>query len=127
MIALIDMSAGIGSRQDSAGCLQPREGAPSAGTSRGACIPDARYLPDPVLAIEVLPPSTKRLDKHTKLSGYFCVPSIQHCVVVDAADGAVFPRRRGEGGLTVAAILREGDLALDPPGLTITAAGLFGA
>ncbi len=80
---------------------------------------DARYLPNPVLVIEVLSPSTKRLDKHTKLGGYFRVPGIQHYVVIDAGDRVVFHRRRGEGGLIATAILRSGDLLLDPPGLIL--------
>ncbi len=100
---------------------------PDVAVNCGERVPDdARYLTNPVLVIEVLSPSTKRLDKHTKLGGYFRVPGIQHYVVIDVADRVVFHHRRGEGGLIVTAILRSGDLLLDPPGLTILASDLFG-
>ena len=81
---------------------------PDVAVNCGERVPDdARYLTNPVLVIEVLSPSTKRLDKHTKLGGYFRVPGIQHYVVIDVADRVVFHHRRGEGGLIVTAILRE--------------------
>jgi hypothetical protein len=38
----------------------------------------------------------------------------------------VFHHRRAEGGLILTAILRVGDLALDPPGLIISASEMFG-
>ncbi len=101
---------------------------PDVAVNCGEHVPgDARYLPNPVLVIEVLSPSTKRLDKHTKLGGYFRVPGLQHYVVIDVAEGVVFHHRLVEGGLILTAMLRDGDLVLDPPGLTIAAADMFGA
>ncbi len=88
---------------------------------------DARFLSNPIVVIEVLSPSTKRVDKHIKLNGYFKVASIRHYVVVDVADRIVFHHRRGENGLILTAILREGDLALDPPGLSIPIGDMFGS
>ena len=100
---------------------------PDVSVNCGERVPDdAGYLSNPVIVVEVLSPSTKRLDKHAKLRGYFRVSSIQHYVVIDIAERVVFHHRRAEGGLILTAILREGDLALDPPGLTISASDMFG-
>ncbi len=77
--------------------------------------------------IEVLSPSTKRVDKHIKLNGYFKVASIRHYVIVDFVDRIVFHHQRGENGLILTAILREGKLLLDPPGLSIPIGDMFGA
>ncbi len=87
---------------------------------------DARFLTNPIVVIEVLSPSTKRMDKHIKLNGYFKVAPIRHYAVVDLADRIVFHHRRGENGLILTAILREGDLVLGPPGLTIPVSDMFG-
>jgi Uma2 family endonuclease len=100
---------------------------PDVSVNCGERVPDdALYLTNPTIIVEVLSPSTKRLDKHAKLRGYFKIPSIQHYVVIDIAERVVFHHRRADGDLILTAILREGDLALDPPGLTIPAADLFG-
>jgi Uma2 family endonuclease len=99
---------------------------PDVSLNCGERLPDdARFLTNPVAVIEVLSPSTKRMDKHIKLNGYFKVASIRHYVVVDVADRIVFHHRRGEDGLILTAILREGDLVLDPPGITIAMADIF--
>jgi Uma2 family endonuclease len=87
---------------------------------------DARFLTNPIAVVEVLSPSTKRMDKHIKLNGYFKIASIRHYAVVDLADRIVFHHRRGDDGLILTAILREGDLKLDPPGLTLPLADMFG-
>ncbi len=100
---------------------------PDVSVNCGERVPDdALYLTNPTIIVEVLSPSTKRLDKHAKLRGYFKIPSIQHYVVIDIAERVVFHHRRADGDLILTAILREGDLALDPPGLTIPAADMFG-
>ncbi|MGO9543863.1 MAG: Uma2 family endonuclease [Rhodomicrobium sp.] len=88
---------------------------------------DARFLSNPVVVIEVLSPYTKRVDKHIKLNGYFKVASIRHYVIVDFVDRIVFHHQRGENGLILTAILREGKLLLDPPGLSIPIGDMFGA
>ncbi len=100
---------------------------PDVSVNWGERVPDdSLYLTNPIVIVEVLSPSTKRLDKHAKLRGYFKIPSIQHYVVIDIGEGVAFHHRRADGDLILTAILREGDLALDPPGLTISAADLFG-
>jgi Uma2 family endonuclease len=101
---------------------------PDVSLNCGERLPDdARFLTNPIVVIEVLSPSTKRMDKHIKLNGYFKIASIRHYAVVDLADRIVFHHRRGENGLILTAILRDGDLVLDPPGLSFPLVALFEA
>ena len=44
---------------------------------------DSLEIPNPVIVVEVLSPSTARMDATTKLRGYFEVPSVQHYLIVD--------------------------------------------
>ncbi len=130
------ISAAIGSTQVS--CEVFVEGPSVLVDENSAYIPDisvncserlednARFLSNPIVLVEVLSPSTKRVDKHIKLNGYFKVASIRHYVVVDVADRIVFHHQRGENGLILTAILRDGELALHPPGLTIATRDMFG-
>jgi Uma2 family endonuclease len=100
---------------------------PDVSVNCGERVPDETgFLPNPVIVLEVLSPSTKRLDKHAKLRGYFRVPSIQHYVVVDIAERVVFHHKRADGDLILTAILREGELALNPPGLALPLSDMFG-
>jgi Uma2 family endonuclease len=100
---------------------------PDVSLNCGERLPDdARFLTNPIAVIEILSAPAQRMDKHVKLNGYFTAGSIRHYAVVDLADRIVFHHRRGENGLILTAILREGDLVLDPPGLTIPLSDMFG-
>ncbi|MGQ0673714.1 MAG: Uma2 family endonuclease [Hyphomicrobium sp.] len=83
--------------------------------------------PNPVIVVEVLsPPSVKR-DLADKVAGYFQVPSIVHNLVLDPEDKIVIWHRRAPaGGLEPPATLNEGLLRLDPPGIEIDVARVFG-
>ena len=53
---------------------------PDVAVNCGERVPDdARYLTNPVLVIEVLSPSTKRLDKHTKLGLFLTILRSMTC------------------------------------------------
>jgi Uma2 family endonuclease len=83
-------------------------------------------IPNPVLVVEVLSPSTTKRDLSDKLAGYFQVPSIQHYVVLDPEDREIiWHRRAAGGGLEPPATLREGSLRLDPPGIELAVADIF--
>lgn len=101
---------------------------------------DAILVPDPLVVVEVLSPSTRAVDTGKKLTGYFALPSVRHYLVLDIKDRTVVHHRRGdEGGRIETRIHRapgpEGepapgggaDLILDPPGLTLRLANLFEA
>ena len=87
--------------------------------------PDAIKLSDPVIVVEVLSPSTKARDAGAKLVDYFRLPSVHHYLIVRTEDRAIIHHARNPDGTILTRILREGDLHLEPPGLTLT--GLFSA
>jgi Uma2 family endonuclease len=83
-------------------------------------------IPNPVLVVEVLSPSTKKRDRTDKLADYFKVPIIQHYLVLDPDECEVFWHRRAAGGaLEQPLTLREGSLTLDPPGIELAVAEIF--
>jgi Uma2 family endonuclease len=83
-------------------------------------------VPNPVIVVEVLSPSTRRIDTSLKLTGYFKLPSVSHYLVIDPAEPCVLHHRRGNDGSIVTHIVREGSIALAPPGLTIAMDEIYG-
>jgi Uma2 family endonuclease len=81
--------------------------------------------PYPVIAVEVLSPSTRNLDKAVKLADYFRVASLAHYLIVDLVRHLVLHYRRQPDGAIMVAIVKDGELVLDPPGITVPVAGLF--
>jgi len=77
---------------------------------------DATAVPHPLILVEVLSPSTKSVVAYAKLLGYFGLPSVEHYLVVDPAKFVVFHHFRSGDGIGTA-ILREGTVSLDPPGM----------
>ncbi|MFO1208904.1 MAG: Uma2 family endonuclease [Amaricoccus sp.] len=86
---------------------------------------DAVKVLDPLVVVEVLSPSTRAIDSGRKLVGYFSLPSVRHYLIVDVGQRAVIHHRRGDDGEIGVRILRDGALALDPPGLAIEIRDLF--
>jgi Uma2 family endonuclease len=83
-------------------------------------------IPNPVLVVEVLSPSSAKRDLADKLAGYFKVASIQHYLVLDPEEREVICHRRAAGGaLEPPLTLREGSVALDPPGIELAVADVF--
>jgi len=108
--------------------------------SVGAYIPDALVqcgeppddeavaISDPVILVEVVSPSTVRLDTQEKYAGYFSTPSVMHYLIVHPLRRYVVHHRRA-GEIIEARIhgTGEGVLTLDPPGMTLDIAGFFPA
>ncbi|NGM21987.1 Uma2 family endonuclease [Roseomonas stagni] len=86
---------------------------------------DSRLLPQPVIVVEVLSPSTHREDTVGKFRDYFRVPSIRHYLILDPEALVVLHHRRDENGAVQSAILGAGPLTLDPPGITVQVESLF--
>ncbi|MFO1141372.1 MAG: Uma2 family endonuclease [Amaricoccus sp.] len=80
---------------------------------------DAIEVADPIIVVEVVSPSSRGVDRGTKLAGYFSLPSVRHYLIVDAANRIVIHHRRDDEGEIVVRVHRDGSLTLDPPGLTI--------
>jgi Uma2 family endonuclease len=83
-------------------------------------------ISNPVLVVEVVSRSTAKRDRTDKLAGYFKVPSIQHYLIFDPEKREViWHHRTAAGTLQPPATLREGLLALDPPGIELSVADIF--
>jgi Uma2 family endonuclease len=88
---------------------------------------EAVSVPEPMVVVEVLSPSTRGGDLTRKLVAYFRVPSVQHYLVFWADRPQVVHHRRREDGQGVETrMLTEGEIRLDPPGISITLAEVYG-
>jgi Uma2 family endonuclease len=82
--------------------------------------PNAVKLNDPLIVVEVLSPSTSARDVGAKLVGYFQLPSLRHYLIVRHENRTIVHHERGDDGVIVTRIVREGPILLDPPGITLT-------
>ena len=93
---------------------------PDAVVHRGARLADdALLVPEPVIVVEVLSPTTKAHDAGAKLAGYFRLPSVRHYLLVRTEQRTVIHHRRDDGGAIATRIVTGGILPLDPPGLAL--------
>jgi Uma2 family endonuclease len=88
---------------------------------------DALTVPEPLVVVEVLSPSTRGGDLTRKLVGYFQVPSVQHYLMfwVDRLQ-VVYQRRGADGQGVDTRMLTEGETRLEPPGIFIRFSELYG-
>ena len=86
---------------------------------------DTIEIPEPVLVVEILSPSTAHRDVSAKLAGYLRLPSIRHYLIVDPDRRLVLHHARGEGNLIATRIVSEGALVLHPPGIELAVDDLF--
>jgi Uma2 family endonuclease len=87
---------------------------------------DAIEVPDPVIVVEVLSPSTRRIDAARKLAGYFSLTSVHHYLIVDPERLPVIHHQRQNDGTILTRLLSEGTLRLNPPGFEIAIGQLLG-
>lgn len=87
--------------------------------------PDALILESPLIAVDVVSPSSERDDTETKLVEYFSSASIRHYLVILAEKEAVVHHRRDDTGDIATRIAYEGNIVLDPPGMTVPVAALL--
>lgn len=79
---------------------------------------DSLAVPDPVVIVEVLSPTTRRIDVSQKLADYFLVPTVQHYLILFADRiQAIHHRRLGDRIDTQ--VLTSGDVILEPPGIVV--------
>ncbi len=76
-------------------------------------------IPNPVIVVEVLFPSTRYIDASAKLAGYFSRPSVQHYLIVDPDKPLVVHHKREDGNTLKTRILHEGNIPLIPPGIEV--------
>jgi Uma2 family endonuclease len=87
---------------------------------------DALLVPEPIIVVEVLSPTTKAHDAGAKLADYFRLPSVRHYLLVRTGRPTVIHHRRGDRGAIETRIITSGDLRLDPPGLELDLRQIYG-
>ena len=100
---------------------------PDASVRCGPPLPgDATELDNPAIVVEVLSPSTRGIDTGAKLEGYFRLGSLRHYLILMPESGVAIHHQR-DADRIVTTVQRDGELGLDPPGLVLAVAALFGA
>ena len=82
--------------------------------------PNTIKLSDPVIVVEVQSPSTSSRDVGPKLIDYFRLPSVRHYLIVRTENRTIVHHARGENGIILTRIVREGPILLEPPGIALT-------
>lgn len=88
---------------------------------------DSIEVPNPIIVVEVASPSTRRIDASLKLKGYFSLPSVHHYLIVDPQAPPIIHHKRQAEGTILTALVSDGVLRLDPPGIEIAVASVFTA
>ncbi len=83
---------------------------------------EAMIVPNPMIVVEVLSPTTAHSDTSAKLIGYFRLPSVAHYLVLDPDSRTLTHHSRNR----TPNLLSSGPLRLDPPGLDVTVEDLLG-
>lgn len=86
---------------------------------------EAVEVPDPLIVVEVVSPSSRGIDRGVKLTGYFSLPSVRHYLIVDTEARVVIHHERDDEGRIEARFVRKGMVRLDPPGLEIEVGDIF--
>jgi Uma2 family endonuclease len=89
--------------------------------------PRAVEVPNPVILVEVLSPSTRRIDATVKLAGYFRLPSVAHNLIVDPYKRLIVHHARGTNDTILTRVVQAGRIVLDPPGLELAVEDIYGA
>lgn len=87
---------------------------------------DALIAANPVIAVEVVSPSSEERDVHAKLHDYFGITSVEHYLIVYDDRGYLVHHRRAGGGPLETTFVSEGELDLSPPGIRVSVDELLG-
>jgi Uma2 family endonuclease len=99
---------------------------PDAVVYSGEKLPrSAIEVPNPLIVVEVLSPSTHQFDGPIKLTGYFRLPSVAHYLIVDPTEPMIVHHSRGSGSDILTRVVTEGVITLDPPGLELAVADIY--
>jgi Uma2 family endonuclease len=94
----------------------------------GQKLPDSAIeVPNPMIVVEVLSPSTRHIDASAKLAGYFRIRDVQHYLIVDPDQRIVIHHARAEADMVATRIVHDGSIALDSPGIELAVGNVFAA
>jgi Uma2 family endonuclease len=83
--------------------------------------PESTILAGPLIVLEVVSPSSERVDLGDKLVEYLSVASIHHYLVALPKKRGVAHHKRNDRGEWSISIGRDGNIVLDPPGIKVVA------
>jgi Uma2 family endonuclease len=83
-------------------------------------------VPNPVIVVEVLSPSTRHIDGSLKLAGYFKLPSMMHYLIINPSQPTVIHHTRSTGDVILTRVITEGLIKLDPPGFELVLSDIYG-
>lgn len=86
---------------------------------------DEQLVPDPVVVVEVVSPTTAGRDAGAKLDDYFRLDSVTHYLLVKTDRRVVIHHAREADGDIRTTILSQGDVDLTPPGLRLPLSAIF--
>jgi Uma2 family endonuclease len=92
----------------------------------GPLLANVMTVPDPVIVVEVLSPSSVHMDTSAKLIGYFKLPSVQHYLVLDPETRKVTHHRRAADGAISSEKVSSGMIDFDALGISVEVAALTG-
>lgn len=99
---------------------------PDAVVHCGVRLPDdAVAVPDPLIIVEVLSPSTSASDRAWKPQEYFRLPSLHHYLIVWANKQQIAHHRRRDDGTIETQTIVTGEIALHPPGVSIAIQDIY--
>lgn len=85
---------------------------------------DSLTVPDATIIVEVLSPTTRRIDVSQKLVDYFRVPSVRHYLIL-FADRVQAIHHRRDGERIETRVVTEGNVTLAPPGIVLSMASFY--
>jgi Uma2 family endonuclease len=88
--------------------------------------PTELEIREPIILVEVLSQSTRRIDVSLKLVDYFRLPSVAHYLIVDPTRPSIIHYSRGGGDTILTRIVTAGRIVLDPPGLELALSDVYG-
>jgi Uma2 family endonuclease len=93
----------------------------------GAFELDALTVDNPVIVVEVTSPSSDAIDSGSKLAGYLQIESVRHVLIIEPLRKTVLHHARSGPTTFASAIIAEGPLVLDPPGIEVKVGAFFAA
>jgi Uma2 family endonuclease len=88
--------------------------------------PDAMLIESPLIVVEVVSRSSEHDNTDAKLVEYFSVPSVHHYLIIFSEKRVVVHHQRNRQGTLDTRIVSEGEIALNPPGMSVSVAALLG-
>jgi len=82
-------------------------------------------VPDPVIVVEVLSPSTRHIDLSAKLADYFRLPRVAHYLIVDPEKSRILHHARATDDTILTRIVTDGRITLDPPGIEFAMSDIY--